>query len=41
MGQAFGEAEARLENDGDLVEFRRSVRRLLSAWIGSVPGEPK
>ena len=41
MGRAFSEAEARLENDGDLVEFRRSVRRLLSAWIGSVPGEPK
>jgi cytidylate kinase len=38
MGQAFSEAEARLENDGDLEEFRRSVRRLLSAWMGSVPG---
>jgi dephospho-CoA kinase len=33
MGQAFGEAEARLENEGDLEEFRRSVRRLLSGWI--------
>lgn len=41
MGRAISEAQARLENDGDLVEFRRSVRRLLSAWIGSVPGEPK
>jgi cytidylate kinase len=41
MGQAFSEAEARLENDGDLEEFRRAVRRLLSAWMGAVPGEEK
>jgi cytidylate kinase len=40
MGQALGEAEARLENDGDLEEFRRSVRRQLSAWTGAAPGEP-
>jgi len=41
MGRAISEAEARLENDGDLVEFRRSVRRLLSAWIGSDAGEER
>jgi dephospho-CoA kinase len=41
MGRAFGEAEARLENDGELEEFRRSVRRLLSAWIGAIPGVEK
>jgi cytidylate kinase len=41
MGQACSEAEARLENDGDLEEFRRSVRRLLSAWLGTAPEETR
>jgi cytidylate kinase len=39
MAQAFGEAEARVENDGDLEEFRRSVRQLLSGWIGAAAEE--
>jgi cytidylate kinase len=34
MAQAFGEADARVENEGDLDEFRWSVRQLLSAWMG-------
>lgn len=41
MGEAFGEADARLENNGDLEEFRRSVRRLISAWMGSAPEEQR
>jgi dephospho-CoA kinase len=41
MGQAFTEAEASLENNGDLEEFRRSVRLLLSAWIGAASGKER
>jgi len=39
MAQAFGEAEARLDNEGDLEEFRRNVRQQLSAWVEEAAGE--